>query len=192
MKVILCGPSHSGKSCLREGLKQALMPMHRAGKIPYPYFMTACPDGEGSWYAETVCNNPELAKQLKQEYKAKFTWRFAQNKARHVQNASLPLTLIDVGGVIDEKNWLIMRHATHAVILSWEMKKMMEWVNFCNELKLQIIAMIQSDYDGICDRITEESPILRGSIHHLERGEDVSSRPMVQALAQILVRLSIG
>ena len=50
--------------------------------------------------------------------------------------------------------------------------------------------MIHSDYHGVCDRIESEVPILRGSIHYLERGEDVSTRPMVQALARVLVGLS--
>lgn len=190
MKVVLCGPSHSGKSCLREGLKQALMALHRARKAPYPYFLTACPDGEGAWYGETVRNHPALAEKLKQEYKAQFTWRFAQNKAHEVKKVSEPLTLIDVGGIIDEKNWLIMRHATHAIVLSRDMNKILEWVTFCEELQLKIIAIIHSDYLGLCDRIESESPILKGSVHRLERGEDVSTRPIVQALARVLVRMT--
>lgn len=187
MKTVLCGPRHSGKSCLREGLKQAILPFHRAGIAPYPYFITACPDGEGSWYAEAVRNNPDLADKLKQEYKAKFTWAFAENKALDVKNVSLPLTVIDVGGKIDDKNELIMQYATHAVILAGEMSKVAEWEVFCQKLNLSVIAIIHSDYDGKCDRIETETPILRGSVHHLERGEDVSSRPMVQALAKVLI-----
>lgn len=73
IKVALCGSPHSGKSCLRDGLKQAMMSMHRDGKAPYPYFITACADGEGAWFAETVRNNAALAQQLKDEYKSKFT-----------------------------------------------------------------------------------------------------------------------
>jgi CRISPR-associated protein Csx3 len=49
VKVVLCGPPHSGKSCLREGLKQAIRQIPNA---PYPYVLTACPDGEGAWYFE--------------------------------------------------------------------------------------------------------------------------------------------
>lgn len=190
MKIVLCGPPYSGKSCLREGLKQAILPIHRLGKSPYPYFITACPDGEGSWYAEAVRNNPDLAAKLKREYKAKFTWAFAENKALDVKNASLPLTLIDVGGKIDGKNRIIMQYATHAVILAGDMAKVAEWEAFCRELNLKIIAIIHSEYEGKCDVIECESPILRGSVHYLERGEYVSTRPMVQALARVLVGLS--
>lgn len=45
MKVVLCGPPRSGKSCLREGLKQAI---RRVPGAPYPYVITAAPDGEGA------------------------------------------------------------------------------------------------------------------------------------------------
>ena len=192
MKVVLCGPPHSGKSCLREGLKQAILAIHRVGKAPYPYFITGCPDGEGSWYIETVRNNPDLAAQLKREYKAKFTWAFAEKIAFDVKNASLPLTLIDVGGKIDGKNRLIMEHATHGVILAGDLGKVGEWERFCRELNLKVIAIIHSDYEGKFDAIECEYPILRGSVHYLERGEDVSQRPMVQVLARVLVGLSNG
>ena len=37
---------------------------------PYPYIITGCPDGEGSWFQETVNNDPELATACKAAYKA--------------------------------------------------------------------------------------------------------------------------
>ncbi|MBD6615633.1 hypothetical protein FNW02_07235 [Komarekiella sp. 'clone 1'] len=55
---------------------------------------------------------------------------------------------------------------------------------------LKIIAIIHSDYYGVSDiqgqaaarlRI-ESSSMLTGSVHRLQRSEDVSQRPMVQAL----------
>lgn len=189
LKVVLCGPPHSGKSCLREGLKQALLSWHRAGQAPYPYVLTACPDGEGSWYSAAAQRDPMLAQQLKQAYKAKFTWEFAEHKAQQVAQISLPLTIIDVGGKIDDKNRLIMAAATHAVILAGDMERVNEWKTLCTELDLQVMAMIHSDYNGTCDRITAEYPLLMGSVHHLERGEPNHDRPMVQALATRLLSL---
>lgn len=190
IKVVLCGPPHSGKSCLRAGLKQALMPLHRMGQAPYPHVLTACPDGEGAWYSETARRDPVLAKQLKEAYKAKFTWEFAQEKAKQVENLSLPFNIVDVGGKIDDKNRLIMAPATHAVILASNISLVREWEVLCEELDLRVIAVIYSDYQGTCDRIDTEGNVLRGSIHYLERGEDVSTRPMVQALAKLLLDLS--
>lgn len=191
IKAVLCGPPHSGKSCLREGLKQALMERHRAEQAPYPYVLTACPDGEGSWYSEAACRNPDLARQLKQAYKTKFTWEFAQKIANDVKTLTIPLTLIDVGGKIDDKNRLIMTPATHAVILAGEMHRVEEWQVFCRELNLAVIAIIHSDYAGTVDRILSEKPLLTGSVHRLERGEPNHDRPMIQALATILAELSL-
>lgn len=187
IKVVLCGPPHSGKSCLREGLKQALMQLHRADHAPYPYVLTACPDGEGAWYSEAARTDPALARQLKDAYKAAFTEDFAREKAKQVQNLSLPLNIIDVGGKIDEKNRWIMAPATHAVILSGDMSQVGNWKTLCTGLNLEIIALLHSDYEGTCDRIDSKSPILTGSIHYLERGQDVSNRPVVQTLATLLV-----
>lgn len=107
-----------------------------------------------------------------------------------METVPLPLTLIDVGGKIDDKNRLIMAPATHAVILAGEMERVSEWKTLCSELDLDIIAIIHSDYHGTSDRIISETPILTGSIHHLERGEPNHDRPMVQALATLLTTLS--
>lgn len=191
IKVVLCGPPHSGKSCLREGLKQALMTLHRAQQAPYPYVLTACPDGEGAWYSEAAQRDPELAHQLKQAYKAKFTPEFAQEKAKQVENLDLPLTIIDMGGRIDAKNRLIISHATHAVILANDLDLVQDWKQLCGDLNLNVIAIIHSDYYATADCITSESPILTGTVHHLERGEPNHDRPMIKTLATLLAQLSV-
>lgn len=189
IKVALCGPPHSGKSCLREGLKQALMALHRTEQTPYPNVITACPDGEGSWYSETARRDPVLARQLKEAYKTKFTPEFTQRVAENVQRIQEPLTLIDMGGRIDGKNRSIAQHATHAVILVGNISCIPEWWVFCQESKLQVIAKLYSDYYGTYDRIDSEFPIVTGCIHYLERGQNVANRPVVQTLAKLLVSL---
>jgi len=186
LKVILCGPPHSGKSCLREGLKEAIK---RIDGAPYPYMITACPDGEGAWFSEAARRDPVLAKQLKDEYKAKFTPEFAEKAAGWVKAAATSLNIIDVGGKITSENRKIMKEGTHAVILSGDSSLTEEWEKVCEELGLKVIANIRSDYDGSEDTIATDAPVLTGSVHYLERGEDVSRRPMVEALANMLVEL---
>jgi CRISPR-associated protein Csx3 len=188
LKVVLCGPPQSGKSCLRKGLKQAIGNIPGA---PYPYVITACPDGEGAWFSDAARRDIDLARKLKQDYKAKFTPEFAIKAAGWVKSANTPLNIIDVGGKITPENRLIMREATHAVILAGNNGKeeVPLWEEFCRDLNIHIVANLSSDYDGKEDKIITKYPLLTGSIHHLERGEDISSRPMVQALAQVLVQL---
>lgn len=185
MKIILCGPPHSGKSCLREGLKQAIRAIPGA---PYPYVITGVPDGEGSWFQETVNCDPELAKQLKAAYKSKFTPEFVERITNSVKDCQLPLTLVDIGGIPSEENKQICSAATHAVILAG-VSKIPEWREFCAGLGIKVMAEIFSDYHGKEDTIqcVGEDGIFKGSIHYLERGEDISQRPTVVALAHFII-----
>jgi CRISPR-associated protein Csx3 len=191
MKIVLCGPPRSGKSCLREGLKQAI---RRIPGAPYPYVITACPDGEGAWFQETVNRDPEEARQHKTVYKQSlggFTPEFVKRVADSVVNCQLPLTLVDIGGITSVENEQICSTATHAILLAGDLNRLPEWREFCGKLGLRIIAEIHSDYHGIEDTIPclGKDSIFRGSVHYLERGEPIHERPTVRALAEILVRL---
>ena len=190
MKIILCGPPHSGKSCLREGLKQAILAIPDSH---YPYFITACPDGEGAWFQETVKKFPEKVSNLKHEYKKAiggFSLEFIERTANSIEKCPLPLSFADIGGIPDEKNKKICKHATHAIILFNDYNKMGVWRKFCNELEITIIAEIYSDYHGNRDTVDIKKDIFTGSIHYLERGEDVSRRNCIKALAKYLIILS--
>ena len=189
MKVILGGPPRSGKSVLREALKKAIRALPGT---PYPYVITACPDGEGAWYQETIRNDGELAARLKAEYRAKFTWPFAERVAESVRLCEQPLTLIDMGGVVDDKNELIARHASSAVLIAAKPSDLDVWRDFCNRLNLRLVADLRSEYDATEDRVEglDSNGVLRGSVHHLERGEDASGRLMIRALAARLAELA--
>ena len=186
IKVVLCGFPNTGKTCLRDGLKQALLQIPHG---PASYFISGCPDGDGSWYGETARRDPDLAKQLKAEYKARFTPEFAQKKAQEIKGVNTPIFVFDVGGKISQDNRLIMAHATHAVILVKDENDVAPWEELCHSLGLRVMAIIYSDYHGVEDVIASEIPVLKGIVHRLQRGEDVYERPMIQALARILVRV---
>ncbi len=200
IKVVLCGPPHSGKSCLREGLKTAILGTLGA---PYPYVITACPDGEGSWYQEACENNQSLAQEYKYGYKADLTPEFTEKVANSVRSTNQLINIIDVGGKITDENKIIMQPATHAVILSNDVSKFAEWSDFCQSLGLKIIAKIHSRLDEMEDEVSlvdgwqestnellEKAPLLTGSIHGLKRGEILSTRPMVKALAEVVIHLT--
>jgi len=191
IKVALCGPPHSGKSCLREGLKGAVNRITDAE--PYCYVITACPDGEGAWFQKSLRQNPELAKELKRRYNEKFGFspEYVLLAAKRVRRCTRPLTLVDIGGKADEKNEVICAGATHAVILTGDTQRIPEWRDFTARVGLSVVAEIQSDYTGVADVVRWDTPdFLKGSIHRLERGEPVADRPMIQALAELLLRLA--
>lgn len=200
VKVVLCGPPQSGKSCLREGLKMAIL-SNLAG--PYPYVITACPDGEGSWYQKTYEENQGFADEMKRYLKFEVTPEFADKTAQSVKSTNQLINIIDVGGKISPENEKIMKPATHAVILSGDSSKFTEWEKFCQKLELTVIAKIHSQLDAVEDEVffaddwkekanelLKTTPLLTGSVHRLKRGENVSDRPMVQALGDLLIHLT--
>ena len=201
MKIVLAGPPKSGKSCLREGLKQAILDFRReSSDVPYPYVITACPDGEGAWFQETMEKYPEVARGYKEAYKGEFTPEFVRLVADHVRNCEQSLIMVDIGGLIDDYNRQICKSATHIVILAgnasesgerWDFR-MEAWREFAKVLDLTVVAEIFSDYHGKEDVVKDvcRDDILRGSVHHLERGENIATRPMVQALARHILAVA--
>lgn len=187
MKIVLAGPPRSGKSCLREGVKQAIRALADA---PYPYVITGCPDGEGAWFQATVERSPADAAVCKAAYKAKFTPEFVQRVAESVRTCSLPLVLVDIGGVPSQENEQICDGADAVVILSSDPAAFATWRAFAAKVGLVVIAEVDSRYHDDDDTVgLVDQGVLRGSVHHLERGEAIADRPMVQALAAHVVAL---
>lgn len=216
MKVILAGPPRSGKSCLREGLKQAIKDICRERDLDlYPYIITACPDGEGAWFQETVNLSPEAAAEAKAAYKAKFTAEFVKRVADSVSSCLLPLVAVDIGGITSVENEAICASTTHAILLYGDLDRLPEWRAFCakegevvisgkdsegreveylfHKRPQAILAEIWSDYHGHSDAVPElgADGIWRGSIHYLERGEKTAERPTVRVLAEILIKMAM-
>jgi len=163
--------------------------MARQPACPYPYVITACPDGEGAWFHETAAANPELAQQLKSENKTPFTSAHADRYAAEVRDCLLPFFFIDIGGRISDENIRICANATHAILIAANPTDLSEWRTFCRRLNIAILAELESDYHGSEDRplLLGVDGIHRGSIHYLERGDTtLPSRPTVQALADVI------
>ena len=194
-KIVLAGPPRSGKSCLRQGLKDIIRTIPNA---PYPYFITACPDGEGAWFQESMNNDPILAAKLKADYKSRFTPEFVERIESSVKNLSLPhnpLNFIDIGGVISPENEKICREANSAIFICGETaaksEAIIEWKKFFTKLGIPIVAELYSDYKGSKDIVdgVEEDGVFRGSVHHLERGENLTNRETIENLAQFIINL---
>jgi CRISPR-associated protein Csx3 len=188
MKVVLCGFPNTGKTIFRDGLKEAIFKLKDAPADVY--VISGCPDGDGCWYSETAQKNPELAQQLKADYKRKFTPEFAVAKAKEIAVNKNSLLVFDVGGKISPENQLIMSKATHAVIVAKSALEVAEWQVFCQEINLPVIAIVYSDIEATTDEIQSESPVFMGTVHQLKRGQPVGNRPLIQALAKKLVELA--
>jgi|GEM_PF-578462 len=194
-KIILAGPPRSGKSCLRQGLKDVIRTIPGA---PYPLFITGCPDGEGAWFQEAMNNDPVLAAKLKAEYKSRFTPEFVARVRDGIKNLSLPhspLNFIDIGGMTTPENAEICKYANGAILLCGETAARAdapsEWKTFFNKLGIPIIAEVYSDYHGKEDIVEGDGVdgVFRASVHHLERGESLADREAIKALSAFIVNL---
>lgn len=170
MKILVVGPPHSGKSVFLGGLCQNLPRNQR-------YLFRACPDGEGTWtYAS------DDAKQYRR--KGSFTDDIVGWYVNSLRNCNLaPIILVDVGGRCSEENRRIMAECDAAIILSGKIEAIAEWQDFCKTLNLEILAVLHSDYTATSDNTDGDLMV----VHHLERGEDVSSRPAIQKVATIIL-----
>lgn len=189
VKLALCGPPHSGKSCLRDGLRSCVLGMLNA---PYPYTIPGCPDGEPAGFQEIKELDSVQASILKQEYKNDFTEAFTKQTVRAVECTSNLLNIIDLGGIRSEENKLILAKCTHAIILAGDSfdRHITDWEAFCQEVNVLVIAKIHSDLDAYSDRIDTELP-LTGTIHKLQgNGQDLMSRPIIKALANLAIDLT--
>lgn len=175
VKIVVCGPRHSGKSVFLGGLCENLPRAMR-------YLFRAVPDGEGTW---TYKN--EKSQQYRR--KGKFSQENVDWYCQSLKNCEMaPITLVDIGGIPSEENRRILTEGgvTHAVILAGDLGKVSEWEQFLKTCKVEVIAVLHSDYQGKEDCI-ESSPMV---VHYLERGDQtVKDRPAIQAVAEKIMEL---
>ena len=159
---------------------------------PYPLQIKASPDADGPWFHDTMRNNPELARSLRNDYRTSFTPAFVEFMADSVQRCREELVLVDIGGKPFADNQMICQHATHVVILAGDPARFPEWRRFAEDIERPVVAEVRSALHDLVDKVGKiaANGVLRGSIHRLERGEPVANRPMVRALAKHL--LTIG
>ena len=94
-------------------------------------------------------------------------------------------------------NYRICSFATHAVLIAGDMgdakwtERLEPWREMCKSCGLTIIAELCSDYHASVDEVDgiDDSGVLRGKVHYLERGTDLSDRTALGALAAYLVKL---
>ena len=157
--------------------------------------LTACPDGEGAWFQESMNNDPALAAKLKAEYKSKFTPEFVDRIAASVDNLTLPLSFVDIGGITSPENEKICASANGAILICGETAVKNDapgaWKGFFEKLGIPIVAELYSDYMGAADVVEGigEDGVFRGSVHHLERGENLGDRQTIQGLSDFIIHL---
>jgi CRISPR-associated Csx3 family protein len=170
MKVAIVGPPHSGKTVFLGGLCENLPRDKR-------FLFRACPDGEGTW----TWRSSEAAKCRRKGF---FNPRIVDWYVEKLRTNKLaPIVLVDVGGKITSENHRILSEVDAVVIISGALDAIGEWEDFSKDCGCEILARIHSDYHA-----SEDDPMSDPMVvHHLERGEDVSCRPTIQRVAEIIL-----
>lgn len=180
MKLIVCGPPHSGKSVFLGGL------CHNLPRDKY-FLFRACPDGEGTWLQRHYDDQSVAALRRKGEFSPELVNWYCQSLA-HCEMA--PIILVDIGGRCSVENARIIREGgiTHAVILASKEEAIPEWERFLANLGIKIIAIIKSEYLDTEDKVEGmREGVLYASCHHLDRQDVVSNRPAIMAVAAMIL-----
>lgn len=175
MKVVICGPPHSGKSVFVANLRRFLP---REG-----LFLFRCaPDGEGTWSNKA---DQELVSKIRR--KGKFDESFMSYVLNGLENCRTPITLVDVGGIRSEQNEAIFAKCDAFVVLSSKDEEISEWQIFGERLGLNCLAVLRSRLTGseVIEIVSEGAPI-SGTICGLERGQELESDLLRQVAQRII------
>ncbi len=174
--IMIGGPPHAGKSVLAYSLTHAL----RRRGVDH-YVLRAYPDGEGDWANEA---DQEFVRRIR--IKGQGTPQWVTHICRDIAARHLPL-IVDVGGrpTLDQER--IFDDCTHAILLTRDEASHRLWQAIVSRHGLILLADLHSRLTGT-DQISDDGPILRGTITGLERGTTASG-PTFEALVERVARL---
>lgn len=185
MKLLIGGPKHSGKTCMREALRKLVFRF--SGNRIYPAYLPANPDGDGRWYVETALRDVDRARDLRRRAKIDFTSAFAARVASAIPTFETPLLLIDMGGDPEEHDKQIVAGGTHAILLYKTPEDLKVWE--CWFQAKDMVAKLESILDPGADSVHYEDGVLRGTVHNLNLEHDCSDSEAVQSVARRIVEL---
>lgn len=177
MKIIFCGPPHSGKSVFVANL---------IDKLPTDAYtiIRACPDGEGNW-----SNNEKQNETMLVRKKGKFDQSFIDDVCKAIDNQTNKIVLVDVGGVMSKENEQVFKHCDSFVVISGDAKSKQEWLKFGQKLGLECIGSIDSSLEGQ-EKIYSRKPYLQGKIVGLERGKILESSSIIKGMVSDIIEKS--
>ena len=177
MKIIFCGPPHSGKSVFIANL---------IDKLPSDAYtiIRACPDGEGTWSNNQNQNETSIVRK-----KGKFTKSFIDKACQAIDKQENKIILVDVGGVMSKENEQVFKHCDSFVVLSSDDTKKQEWLDFGQKLGLQCVGCLDSSLEGK-EEIYSREPFLSGKVVGLERGQLLKDSSIIEAMVSDIVKKS--
>ncbi|MBR3732437.1 MAG: hypothetical protein IKN25_07280, partial [Spirochaetales bacterium] len=178
MKIIFCGPPHSGKTVLIDCLRK-LMPSDGF------YTVRVHKDGEGAW-----SNNPNQEMTQIVRKKQDYGIEFINQKCKELQKYnSFPIVIVDIGGKLDDDKAPIFEACDAFVIISNDGEMSKHWLAFGTKHNCRCIADLYSVEHGDGELFGFE-PFLMGRVANLIRGQKVPQQEVVTVLADIIIKES--
>lgn len=177
MKIVFCGPPHSGKSVLVAELEK---------RLPVDSFKTIrmTKDGEGRW-----SNNKKQDEVLSVRYKESFDEKFIADMCEQINRAEQSIVLVDIGGKLLPDKDIIFKTCDAFVILSREKDLIPQWREKGEANEASCIGEIFSDLNGE-DSFEENRNIFYATLSHLERGCNLRHSKTIDSIAAYLIKKS--
>lgn len=177
MKIIVCGPPHSGKSVLVANLMKYL-------PTDEPIMIRASFDGEGNW-----SNNENQEEVRRVRKKGENSSLFFKRICQVIEKQTSKIVLVDIGGVLTQEKEQVFQSCDSFVVVSKDEKMKQKWLEFGQKLGLECIACLDSRLDGE-ETIEQTIPYLQGRIVGLERGKMLQNSQVIEKLTFDIIKKS--
>lgn len=178
MKIIVCGPPHSGKSVFISNLVKLL---------PSGYYVriNANGDGEGTW-----SNNPDQDEVRATRIKGTNSEEDFKRWVKQIECANQDIVLVDIGGRLQDDKAPLFEACDSFIIVSNSDEMIEEWIKFGTKHGCSCIGTVLSGLGDLHESIISYEPFVRGTMSGLERGHNIDGSKLLRAIADSIVSLS--
>lgn len=180
IRIVFCGPPHSGKSVLLSTIYKNLPQSHTA-------IVRTAPDGEGMY-----SNNENQEQVQAARRKGNYSDERTDYNTNSIETETASIVLVDVGGKINEDKDKIFDTCNYSIILSNNIEDKKKWEEFSKEHNVLPIAILDSSLEGK-DEIYDSSnnDIITGKITHLQRGENKFTSNLINKILDKIQKITL-
>lgn len=175
MKIVVCGPPHSGKSVFVGSLRRYL-PSESLRYIP------ANGDGEGDW-----SNNPNTIEVQSVRRKGSNDEKYMEEWKDEIVKATQSIVLVDIGGKLQDDKRRFFNACDSFIVISNDSGIRETWQTYGESLNCRCIASIDSRLEGEESISIDERGVIKGTIVGLERGKIFLQSELIRAIANKII-----